>query len=171
MTKLKTLNLGMNRLCTLPRGFGAFPVLEVLYLTYNYLNETSLPQNFFQLDSLRALYLGDNDFETLPPKIGRLKNLQICCPSRRISKLSSLGLRTNPMSDGFNSDVRICANSDRSRVRAPARVLALKAMDPGFKPVSYHLASKGRIPVAKLSHTRTRTKQPSLTYHTEHSPY
>lgn len=28
-------------------------------------------------DSLRALYLGDNDFETLPPEIGKLKNLQI----------------------------------------------------------------------------------------------
>ena len=28
-------------------------------------------------DSLRALYLGDNDFETIPPEIGRLKNLQI----------------------------------------------------------------------------------------------
>ncbi|KAH3852788.1 hypothetical protein DPMN_095308 [Dreissena polymorpha] len=52
-------------------------------------------------------------------------------------------------------------------------------MDPGFKPVSYHLPSKGKIPVANLSmsvrtesyvHTGTRTKQPSLTYHTEHSP-
>ena len=28
-------------------------------------------------DSLRALYLGDNDFETFPPEVGRLKNLQI----------------------------------------------------------------------------------------------
>lgn len=28
-------------------------------------------------DTLRALYLGDNDFEFLPPEIGKLKNLQI----------------------------------------------------------------------------------------------
>ena len=28
-------------------------------------------------DQLRALYLGDNDFETFPPEVGRLKNLQI----------------------------------------------------------------------------------------------
>lgn len=28
-------------------------------------------------DSLRALYLGDNDFEIIPPEIGKLKNLQI----------------------------------------------------------------------------------------------
>lgn len=29
------------------------------------------------LETLRALYLGDNDFETIPPEIGQLKNLQI----------------------------------------------------------------------------------------------
>lgn len=28
-------------------------------------------------ETLRALYLGDNDFEYLPPEIGNLKNLQI----------------------------------------------------------------------------------------------
>ncbi len=28
-------------------------------------------------DTLRALYLIDNDFEHLPPEIGNLKNLQI----------------------------------------------------------------------------------------------
>ena len=39
----------MNRLDVLPRGFGAFPALEVLDLTYNNLNEKSLPANFFQL--------------------------------------------------------------------------------------------------------------------------
>lgn len=39
----------MNKLSTLPRGFGAFPVLEVIDLTYNNLNETSLPGNFFML--------------------------------------------------------------------------------------------------------------------------
>ncbi|KAG8334556.1 Ras suppressor protein 1 [Homalodisca vitripennis] len=67
----------MNRLNSLPRGFGAFPVLEVLDLTYNNLDESSLPGNFFMLETLRALYLGDNDFEVLPPEIGLLKNLQI----------------------------------------------------------------------------------------------
>lgn len=29
------------------------------------------------LETLRALYLGDNDFETIPAEIGLLKNLQI----------------------------------------------------------------------------------------------
>ena len=28
-------------------------------------------------DTLRVLYMGDNDFEYIPPEIGRLKNLQI----------------------------------------------------------------------------------------------
>uniref|UniRef100_A0A8C9G3U4 Uncharacterized protein n=1 Tax=Pavo cristatus TaxID=9049 RepID=A0A8C9G3U4_PAVCR len=67
----------MNRLNTLPRGFGSLPALEVLDLTYNNLNENSLPGNFFYLTTLRALYLSDNDFEILPPDIGKLTKLQI----------------------------------------------------------------------------------------------
>lgn len=49
MPKLRILNLSFNRLYTLPRGFGAFPVLEVLDLTYNNLNEKNLPGNFFMM--------------------------------------------------------------------------------------------------------------------------
>jgi len=41
--------LRMNKLNALPRGFGAFPALEVLDLTYNNLTENSLPGNFFGL--------------------------------------------------------------------------------------------------------------------------
>jgi len=51
--------------------------LEVLDLTYNNLNEKNLPGNFFMMETLRALYLGDNDFEYLSPEIKNLKNLQI----------------------------------------------------------------------------------------------
>lgn len=39
----------MNKLSVLPRGFGAFPVLEVLDLTYNNLKASSLPGNFFMI--------------------------------------------------------------------------------------------------------------------------
>lgn len=39
----------MNRLDRLPRGFGAFPVLEVLDLTYNNLTADSFPGNFFMM--------------------------------------------------------------------------------------------------------------------------
>lgn len=46
----------MNRLNNLPRGFGAFPCLEVLDLTYNNLSEESLPGNFFML--------GENSFNS-----------------------------------------------------------------------------------------------------------
>ena len=77
MPKLRILNVGMNRLSFLPRGFGSFPALEVLDLTYNNLNEKSLPANFFMISTLRALYLGDNDFEYLSAEIGNLSNLQI----------------------------------------------------------------------------------------------
>ena len=53
----RILNLAMNRLSTLPRGFGSFPVLEVLDLSYNNLNEDCLPGNFWIMQTLRALYL------------------------------------------------------------------------------------------------------------------
>lgn len=75
----------MNKLSTLPRGFGAFPSLEILDLTYNNLSENSLPENFFNLITLRALYLSDNDFEQLPGSIGRLVNLEIVSLSSEIS--------------------------------------------------------------------------------------
>jgi Leucine-rich repeat (LRR) protein len=93
------VTIRMNRLISLPRGFGAFPALEVLDLTYNLLSEKSLPGNFFMLgiiesnskfypyfidyihfvfiETLRALYLADNEFEYLSPEIGSLKTLQI----------------------------------------------------------------------------------------------
>lgn len=61
MPKLRILNCSINRLSNLPRGFGAFPVLEVLDLSYNNLTEAVLPGNFFMMETLRALYLGDND--------------------------------------------------------------------------------------------------------------
>ncbi|VDK22770.1 unnamed protein product [Anisakis simplex] len=67
----------MNRLSILPRGFGSFQSLEVLDLTYNNLSERSLPGNFFFMTSLRALYLGDNDFEYLPSDVENLSSLQI----------------------------------------------------------------------------------------------
>lgn len=97
MPKLRILNLQINRLDSLPRGFGAFPVIEVLDLTYNNLNENTLPGNFFMMgryyyiwtnckvnqfliaETLRALYLGDNDFEHISSDIKNLKNLQIVC--------------------------------------------------------------------------------------------
>lgn len=50
-------SLSMNRLGVLPRGFGAFPVLEVLDLTYNNLDESNLPGNFFMMGKAVFLFL------------------------------------------------------------------------------------------------------------------
>jgi hypothetical protein len=47
----------MNRLGVLPRGFGTFPVLEVLDLTYNNLDESTLPGNFFMMGKTDFLLL------------------------------------------------------------------------------------------------------------------
>ncbi|CAK5023627.1 unnamed protein product [Meloidogyne enterolobii] len=81
LPNLKLLNVGMNRLNKLPRGFGSFQKLEILDLTYNNLNEHSLPGNFFFMPTLRALYLGDNDFEGFPEDVGHLGNrLQVIPP-------------------------------------------------------------------------------------------
>ena len=67
----------MNKLEGLPRGFGSFPILEVLDLSYNNLSDEGMPGNFWMMNSLRALYLSDNDFEYLPPEIRHMTNLRI----------------------------------------------------------------------------------------------
>ena len=77
MQKLRILNLGTNKLNTLPRGFGSFPNIEILDLSYNNLNDNSLPSNFFIMSTIRALYLSDNEFEHLSPEIRNMKNLRI----------------------------------------------------------------------------------------------
>ena len=53
----RILNLGMNKLNRLPRGFGNFPMLEILDLSYNHLSENELLGNFWMMQTLRALYL------------------------------------------------------------------------------------------------------------------
>jgi hypothetical protein len=45
----KKCKFSFNRLNGLPRGFGAFPMLEILDLTFNNLDEKSLPNNFYEL--------------------------------------------------------------------------------------------------------------------------
>ena len=39
----------LNRLCELPRGFGSFPALAILDLTYNNLTSSSFSANFSYL--------------------------------------------------------------------------------------------------------------------------
>ncbi|KAF6031845.1 RSU1 [Bugula neritina] len=78
LVNLEVLNLFNNQLEELPTSLSSMPCLkQVLDLTYNNLNEKSLPGNFCQLETLRALYMADNDFEYLPTEIGQLQNLQI----------------------------------------------------------------------------------------------
>ena len=59
-------------------------------------------------ETLRALYLGDNDFELLPPELGNLKNLQIVSVFFDVDVVMShsrdghnfqLGLRDNDLLD------------------------------------------------------------------------
>ena len=68
----------LNRLCELPRGFGSFPALEILDLTYNNLTNSSFSANFSYLgECLRALYMGDNDLTEFPPQIEKFVHLEI----------------------------------------------------------------------------------------------
>lgn len=70
----------MNRLNSLPRGFGAFPVLEVLDLTYNNLDENSLPGNFFKLGELISLFAIKFTLKTfvLCYEVGLLTSYTLC---------------------------------------------------------------------------------------------
>ena len=68
----------LNRLCELPRGFGSFPALEILDLTYNNLTNSSFSANFSYLgECLRCLYMGDNDLTAFPPQIEKFVHLEI----------------------------------------------------------------------------------------------
>ncbi|KAL3319072.1 hypothetical protein Ciccas_002269 [Cichlidogyrus casuarinus] len=77
MERLRQLNLSFNKIETLPRGFGGFPCLELLDLSYNFLTDASLQDSFYELTSLRYLYLSDNFFEYLSSNIRKLRNLEI----------------------------------------------------------------------------------------------
>ena len=44
----------------LPRGFGAFPNLEILDMTSNFLGEKSLPNNFFELSNTLKILININ---------------------------------------------------------------------------------------------------------------
>ena len=56
-------HISFNRLATLPRGFGAFYVLEILDLSYNNLNEKSFSNNFSELSkSLCKLSRNDTHY-------------------------------------------------------------------------------------------------------------
>ncbi|EEB10596.1 Ras suppressor protein, putative [Pediculus humanus corporis] len=94
MPKLRILNLALSKL---PRGFGAFPVLEVLDLTYNNLKEDSFLGNFFMMETLRALYLGDNDLETFPPQLVLRENDLIEIPKEigELTRLRELHIQGN----------------------------------------------------------------------------
>ena len=90
----------LNRLCELPRGFGSFPTLQILDLTYNNLTIQSFSANFGYLGGkiaetshihycteyysllpflacLRALFLGDNDLTAFPPKMEKFVHLEV----------------------------------------------------------------------------------------------
>ena len=94
LSKLRHLNLGMNKLNQLPSRFNELKSLEILDLTYNNLSETSVGEHFWDLSpmtkvrkvqnsilnkfqSLRILYLSDNDFGVLPIKIRNFERLEI----------------------------------------------------------------------------------------------
>ena len=72
-TNLHTLNLGENRLTTLPDSIFALTNLRELYLYGNLL--TTLPNSICNLTNLRILYLNENRLTTLPDSISLLTNL------------------------------------------------------------------------------------------------
>ncbi|KAL3083290.1 hypothetical protein niasHS_011092 [Heterodera schachtii] len=69
LVNLEQLNLWNNHIEELPVTISALPNLKLL--------NVGLPGNFFFMPTLRALYFGDNDFESFPEDIGHLTNLQV----------------------------------------------------------------------------------------------
>ena len=71
---LDTLNLNNNSLTTLPNSITNLNKLTKLYIRANHL--TNLPNNIGALDKLIVLDLRQNNLNTLPETIGNLVNLQ-----------------------------------------------------------------------------------------------
>ncbi len=72
-TKLKILDLGGNRLTSMPRGIGRLTALEHLTLAGNQL--TSLPAELMQCEQLTRLDLAENQLTDFP-NIGQLNRLK-----------------------------------------------------------------------------------------------
>jgi hypothetical protein len=71
---VRVLNLGYNKLTTLPAEIGNLTSLEKLDLWSNEL--TTLPAEIGNLASLEKLYLRNNKLTTLPAEIGNLTSLE-----------------------------------------------------------------------------------------------
>ncbi|EDV28210.1 uncharacterized protein TRIADDRAFT_53580 [Trichoplax adhaerens] len=70
---LTTLTLSHNKISAIPPAISDLSNLECLILCNNAIQ--FFPT--FNLATLRALYLGDNEIENVPPEFGKLKSLQI----------------------------------------------------------------------------------------------
>jgi Leucine-rich repeat (LRR) protein len=73
LASLQLLDLGTNRLITLPPEIGNLILLRELNLYDNQL--TTLPSEIGKLTLLQELHLSSNQLTTLPPEIGNLTSL------------------------------------------------------------------------------------------------
>ncbi|KAG8443217.1 hypothetical protein GDO86_011863 [Hymenochirus boettgeri] len=85
LKNLEVLNFFNNQIEELPTQISSLQKLKHLNLGMNRLN--GLPP------TLRALYLSDNDFEILPPDIGKLTKLQIIGDLTQLKELHIQGNR------------------------------------------------------------------------------
>jgi len=70
----QTIKTSSNVVCY--QYFDWWRNVDIVYICISFKKLTYV--NLYLLtDTLRALYMGDNDFEVLPDEIGKLKNLQI----------------------------------------------------------------------------------------------
>ncbi|PAA55960.1 hypothetical protein BOX15_Mlig026090g1, partial [Macrostomum lignano] len=151
LKKLYQLNLGMNRLATLPREFGQLQQLELLDLSYNNLHEGGLPAEFFSLVALRALYLGDNDFERLPAAIQSFRNLLVL--SVRDNDLVEL-----PLELGHCSGIRELHIQGNRLLLLPPEFAQLQLGSPdtvlrmGDNPWVEHIADQLALGVSHVMH-------------------
>ncbi|CAI8037347.1 Leucine-rich repeat-containing protein 57 [Geodia barretti] len=95
-SSLRTLDLSVNRLTSLPLSMGDFSLLKTLNVSHNRLTSlpdlgqlkkletltaddnslSSLPDSFSQLKSLKSLHLSHNKLSTFPPHLRQLSHLQ-----------------------------------------------------------------------------------------------
>ena len=70
------LDLSQQRLETLPSEIGRLNKVEICNLSENDLRETSIPEEFYDMERLRELDISYNHFKVLPSSICTFLDLQ-----------------------------------------------------------------------------------------------
>lgn len=121
LSSLLKLNLNCNLLRNFPNSITKLPSLEILNLSHQHHKMTDLPESIGEFNSLKELYLAENDIRMLPESFGNLKSL------KRLS-LSRNKLKTLPESIGNLTSLRTLYLDNNQLMTLPESIYNLTSL-------------------------------------------